>query len=97
MDDASLTAKRCGDWRLKNVKTKLCYAHRAMETSLLKSEIVRAVQDLPDDSTIEDVMERLYLLAKIERGIEQSESETISQEEIKARFLTARHKAEGVR
>jgi predicted transcriptional regulator len=59
-----------------------------METPQVKSEIVRAVQDLPDDATVEDAIERLYFLAKVERGLEQSESgETISHEEIKARFL----------
>jgi hypothetical protein len=59
-----------------------------METRQVKSEIVRAIQDLPEDATVEDAMERLYFLAKIERGLEQSESdETISHDEIKARFL----------
>lgn len=58
-----------------------------METPQVKTEIVRAIQDLPDDATVEDAMERLYFLAKIERGLEQSESETISHEEIKAKFL----------
>lgn len=58
-----------------------------MEASQIKSEIVRAIQDLPDDATVEDAMERLYFLAKVERGLEQSEGETIPHEEIKARFL----------
>jgi predicted transcriptional regulator len=49
--------------------------------------MVRAIQDLPEDATVEDAMERLYFLAKVERGLEQSESdETIPHEEIKARF-----------
>ena len=44
------------------------------------------IQDLPEDATVEDAMERLYFLAKVERGLEQSESgETISHREIKAR------------
>ena len=47
-----------------------------------------AIQGLPEDATVEDTMERLYFLAKIERGFEQSEfDESISHEEIKARFL----------
>jgi len=50
----------------------------------------------PDDATVEDAMERLYFLAKVERGIEQSEGETISHQEIQARFLTNRNFAEGV-
>lgn len=65
----------------------LCYAYRTMETPHVKTEIVRAIQDLPDDATVEDAMERLYFLAKVERGLEQSERETIPHEEIKARFL----------
>ena len=62
-----------------------------METPQVKTEIVRVIQDLPDDATVEDAMERLYFLAKIERGLEQSEGETISHEEIKAKFLKLRH------
>ena len=59
-----------------------------MKTPQVKSEIVRVMRDLPEDATVEDAMERLYFLAKIERGLKQSESdETISHEEIKARFL----------
>ena len=61
-----------------------------METPQVKREIVRAIQDLPDDATVEDAMERLYFLAK-ERGLEQSDGETIADEEIKARFLKLRH------
>ncbi|HEX6186450.1 MAG TPA: hypothetical protein VFZ40_00105 [Pyrinomonadaceae bacterium] len=58
-----------------------------METPQVKTEIVRIIQDLPDDATVEDAMERLYFLAKIERGLQQSDAETISHEEIKARYL----------
>jgi hypothetical protein len=58
-----------------------------METPQVKNEIVRAIQDLPDDATVEDAMERLYFLAKVERGLEQSDGETIPHEEIKAKFL----------
>ena len=58
-----------------------------METPQTKREIIQAIQDLPDDATLEDAMEKLYFLAKIERGLAQSEAgETISHAEIKARF-----------
>ena len=64
------------------------YRYLPMETLQIKSEIIRAIEDLPDDATIEDAMERLYFLAKIEQGLEQSESgKTVSHTEIKARFL----------
>jgi predicted transcriptional regulator len=58
-----------------------------METPQVKQDIVRIVQDLPEDATVEDAIERLYFLAKIERGLEQSEAgHTISHDEIKSRF-----------
>ena len=58
-----------------------------METPQIKREIVRAIQELPDDATLVDAMERLYFLSKVERGLAESDGETISHEEIKARFL----------
>jgi predicted transcriptional regulator len=58
------------------------------ETPHRKDEMVRAVQDLPEDATVEDAIERLYFLAKIERGLEQAEAgNTISHVDVKARFL----------
>lgn len=60
-----------------------------MEMSQVKQDMVRAVQELPEDATVEDAIERLYFLAKIERGLEQSEAvKTISHDEVKSRFPT---------
>ena len=51
-----------------------------------KDLVVKAVSELPEDAAIEDVMERLLLLAKIERGLQQAEAgETISHDEVKQR------------
>jgi hypothetical protein len=58
-----------------------------MERAQVKSNIIRVIQELPEDATVEDAMEHLYFLAKIERGLEQSDGETISHDEIKAKFL----------
>jgi predicted transcriptional regulator len=59
-----------------------------MEMPHTKDEMVRAVQDLPEDATVEDAIERLYFLAKIERGLKQAEAgSTVSHEDVKARFL----------
>jgi hypothetical protein len=41
-----------------------------------KQRIMETVQALPEDATVEDAMERLYLLAKIERGVERADSGT---------------------
>ncbi len=51
-----------------------------------KELVLEAIKDLPDNAPIEDAMERLLLLAKIERGIEQADAgETISHDKIKQR------------
>ena len=53
----------------------------------MKREILRALDDLPDDANIEDAMERLYVLFKIERGLKQAETgKTVSQAEAKVRM-----------
>jgi hypothetical protein len=59
-----------------------------MGSPSLKQKIMETVEHLPDDATVEDAMERLYLLAKIERGLEQSEAGLgLSHEDVKKRFL----------
>ena len=45
------------------------------------------IQDLPDDASIEDAMERLLLLAKIDRGLEQAGAGlTIPYSQVKERM-----------
>ena len=49
-----------------------------------KQKVLQAVQDLPDDASIEDAMERLLFLAKIEKGLEQADAgQTISHADVK--------------
>lgn len=53
-----------------------------------KQRVLEAVRDLPDDATVEDAMERLYFVAKVEEGLRQAESgETVSHEEAKRHIL----------
>ena len=49
---------------------------------------VRALLDkLPDDCTLEDVQYHLYLIEKVQRGIERAEREgTLSHAEVERRF-----------
>lgn len=55
-----------------------------MET---KQQILKAMEDLPDDAGIEDALDRLYLLYKVDRGLRQADGgELISQEEIRQRM-----------
>lgn len=53
----------------------------------IKDKVLEAVKNLPDDASIEDAMERLLFLSKIEKGIQQAEAgQTISHEEVRKRM-----------
>jgi predicted transcriptional regulator len=55
--------------------------------SSMKQRVIEAVQQLPADATVEDAMERLYFLAKIERGIADAEAgRVLPHDEVKRRF-----------
>jgi hypothetical protein len=59
-----------------------------LDQQSVKQKVLEAVATLPTDATIEDVMERLYFLAKIQRGLDQAESgDTLTHEEAKERLL----------
>ena len=52
-----------------------------------KEKVLQAVQGLPDDASIEDAMERLLFLAKIERGLRQADAgQTISHADVKEKM-----------
>jgi predicted transcriptional regulator len=52
-----------------------------------KQQILKAIEDLPDDASVEDAIDRLYLLYKIDKGIRQADrGELVSQEEARQRI-----------
>lgn len=54
---------------------------------LTKKQMIKAIQDLPADATVEDAIERLYLLYKVERGIVQADTgQKVSQDEARRRM-----------
>ena len=58
-----------------------------MAENTTKEKILEAVQKLPPDATIEDAMERLFFLAKVERGIAEADAgKTIPHGEAKQRL-----------
>ena len=62
-----------------------------MTQPITKSDIVRAVSELPEDATLDDAFERLFVLHKIERGLrEGEEGETMTQAEAEAHFRQRR-------
>jgi predicted transcriptional regulator len=53
----------------------------------VKEKVVHAVQELPEDASIEDAMERLFFLSKIEKGIQQADSgQTLSHDQVRERM-----------
>ncbi len=53
-----------------------------MSQQRVKEQIIHLIEQLPEDATVEDALEKLYLLYKIERGISQADTgQKISQAE----------------
>ena len=53
----------------------------------MKEKMIDVVEDLPDDASIEDAMERLLFLAKVERGIRQADAgQTFSHAQVRERM-----------
>ena len=53
-----------------------------------KQRAIQALNTLPDDATIEDAIEELCFLAKVEEGLQDSDAGRLSShEEIREQFL----------
>ena len=58
-----------------------------MLTPTTRERILEALQDLPDDATFDEAIERLVFLAKIDAGLaELDASKGIPHEEVKRRL-----------
>jgi hypothetical protein len=54
---------------------------------MTRDRILEALQDLPSDATVDDAIERLLFLAKIDAGLtELDEGKGISHSEVKRRL-----------
>jgi len=58
-----------------------------MEPTIDKKRIVKAMEELPEDATVEQAMYKLYVLDQVGKALSHS-GEKLSQEEIKKRFLS---------
>ena len=59
-----------------------------MAQGSMKQKVIDVVESLPPDATVEDAMERLYFLAKVQRGLDQADAgDTTSHDEAKKRLL----------
>jgi hypothetical protein len=58
-----------------------------MTTISFKEKVLQSVQEMPQDIGIEDIMEHLYFLYKIEQGLKQVEAnDVISHQDAKQNF-----------
>lgn len=58
-----------------------------MPTSTARERILEALQDLPDDATVDDAIERLLFLARIDAGLAELDAgKGIPHEEVKRRL-----------
>ena len=63
-----------------------CVLGKAMATSV-RDRILETLAQLPPTATVEDAMERLYFLAKVERGLADLDAgRAVVHEDIKARY-----------
>jgi predicted transcriptional regulator len=52
-----------------------------------KQKVLKAIEELPDDAGVEEALDRLYLLYKVERGLRQADrGELLTQEEVRERM-----------
>jgi predicted transcriptional regulator len=59
-----------------------------METTE-KQRAIEALKTLPDEATMEDAIERLCFIAKIDEGLRQSQAgQLVSHNEVKKQFLS---------
>lgn len=59
-----------------------------MSAETTKARVLEAVQQLPADATVEQAMERLYFIAKVEEGLRHAEAgKLVSHEDVKRRLL----------
>jgi predicted transcriptional regulator len=55
----------------------------------VKHKVLKAIEELPHDATFEDVLEHLYFLSKIDKGLQQvAAGETVSHAEAMKRIKT---------
>ena len=58
-----------------------------------KQKIIEVIERLPDEVSIDEAIERLYLLSKIERGIKQADAGQVISHEQLLRELEGDHTA----
>lgn len=54
----------------------------------VKQQALKAIKSMPDESTIDDIIERLHFIAQVEAGIRDAdEGRVLTHEEVKKRVV----------
>lgn len=54
-----------------------------MADTTLKQKVLKSIEKLPKDASLDDIMERIYFIHKVEVGLKQSEQgNVVSHEEL---------------
>ncbi len=54
-----------------------------MADTTLKQKVLKSIEKLPKDASLDDIMERIYFIHKVEVGLKQSEQgDVVSHEEV---------------
>lgn len=48
-----------------------------MSAPTLKQKVIDSIKKLPQDASLDDIMERIYFIHKVEVGLKQSEQENV--------------------
>ena len=68
------------------LSVRVCYIFLMAEPAA-KERILKAVEELPDDVTLDEAIEKLCFLAKVERGLKQAtEGKTVPHVDVKERL-----------
>lgn len=63
------------------------YFRKNLEAMLTKEMVIDQLKDLPEKFSLDELMEKLLFLYKLETALEQSKNkQTISHEEVKEQF-----------
>ena len=58
-----------------------------MPATITKAQITRAIEGLPETATVDDAIERLLFLSRVEEGLEQvGRGETLPHDEVQRRI-----------
>lgn len=67
------------------LRIEIGYICPALLIRMTKEKLTHLVEQLPEHFSLEDVLDRIILLSKIERGVEQSDkNQTLSTDQVQA-------------